>query len=82
MSENVEQLNKFHNFSLDSFKKSQSAMIATSEAAVRGFPSGGQWTSRIKTYTANEVEKILESGSLTELQRLSRNYFSKGGYYK
>ena len=82
MSENVEQLNKFHNFSLDSFKKSQSAMIATSEAAHRGFPSGGQWTSITKTYTANEVEKILESGSLTELQRLSRNYFSKGGYYK
>lgn len=82
MSENVEQVNKFHNFSLDSFKKSQSAMIATSEAAHRGFPSGGQWTSRTKTYTANEVEKILESGSLTELQRLSRNYFSKGGYYK
>jgi hypothetical protein len=41
MSENVEQVNKFHNFSLDSFKKSQSAMIATSEAAHRGFPSGG-----------------------------------------
>ena len=82
MSENVEQVNKFHNFSLDSFKKSQSAMIATSEAAHRGFPSGGQWTSKTKTYTANEVEKILESGSLTELQRLSRNYFSKGGYYK
>jgi hypothetical protein len=43
---------------------------------------GGQWVSRTKDYTEDEVKKIIESGSLVELQRLSRNYFNKEGYYK
>ena len=80
MSETV--TNKLHNFDLASFKKSQSAMIATSETAYGTRPGMSQWTSRVKEYTEEEVKKIIESGSLLEQQRLSRNYFNKDGYYK
>jgi hypothetical protein len=57
-------------------------MIATSDAAygIRG--SGGQLVSRVKDYTEEEVKHIIESGSLLEQQRLSRNYFNKDGYYR
>ena len=83
MSETVNNtLQKLHNFDLASFKKSQTAMIATSDSAYGSRPGLGQWTSRVKDYSENEIEKIIESGSLVEQQRLSRNYFAKGGYYK
>ena len=81
--ETVENSSRLHNFDLASFKKSQSAMIATSESAYgMNRWGGGQWVSRTKDYTEDEVKKIIESGSLVELQRLSRNYFNKEGYYK
>ena len=73
---------KLHNFSLDSFKKSQSAMIATSDGAYGSFPGRAQWSERTRDYTEEQVKKIIESGSLVEQQRLSRNYFRKDGYYK
>ena len=72
---------KLHSFDLASFKKSQSAMIATSDSAY-GNRFGGQWVSRTREYTEEEIKKIIESGSLIEQQRLSRNYFHKDGYYK
>jgi hypothetical protein len=80
--ETVENINRIHNFTLDSFKKSQSAMIATSDAAYGGRFGNAQWAGRVRDYTEDEVKKIIESGSLLEQQRLSRNYFNKDGYYK
>ena len=74
-------LTRLHSFDLASFKKSQSAMIATSDNAY-GTRYGLQQASRVKDYTEEEVKKIIESGSLPELQRLSRNYFNKDGYYR
>jgi hypothetical protein len=56
-------------------------MIATSDSAY-GTRYGFQQTSRVKDYTEEEVKKIIESGSLTEQQKLSRNYFNKDGYYR
>ena len=77
-----ETVNKLHNFDLASFKKSQSAMIATSDTAYGQRPGAAQWAGRTKDYTEDEVKRIIESGSLIEQQRLSRNYFNKDGYYK
>ena len=74
-------LTRLHSFDLASFKKSQSAMIATSDNAY-GTRYGHQQASRVKDYTEEEVKKIIESGSLPEQQRLSRNYFNKDGYYR
>ena len=83
MSETVNnELTRLHNFDLASFKKSQSAMIATSDTAYGSRHGSAQWVSRVKDYTEDEVKKIIESGSLLEQQRLSRNYFSKDGYYR
>lgn len=83
MSETVNNnLTRLHNFDLASFKKSQSAMIATSEQSYSAYPGARQWVSRQKDYTEEEVKRIIESGSLAEQQRLSRNYFNKDGYYK
>ena len=81
MSETVNELTRLHNFDLASFKKSQSAMIATSESTY-GTSYGGQWVSKTRDYTEDEVKRIIESGSLLEQQRLSRNYFNKDGYYR
>lgn len=80
--ETVENKNRIHNFTLDSFKKSQTAMIATSDNAYNNRHGCAQWAGRVKDYTEDEVKKIIESGSLLEQQRLSRNYFNKDGYYK
>ena len=77
-----ETVTKLHNFNLDSFKKSQSAMIATSDAAYGARPGQSQWAERTRDYTEEQVKRIIESGSLVEQQRLSRNYFNKDGYYK
>ena len=76
-----EGLTRLHNFDLASFKKSQSQMIATNDIAYDR-RLGGQWTNRVKDYSEEEVKKIIESGSLLEQQKLSRNYFNKDGYYK
>ena len=82
MSETVNnQLTRLHNFDLASFKKAQTAMIATSDTAYGGRYST-QWAHRVKDYTEDEVKKIIDSGSLIEQQRLSRNYFNKDGYYR
>lgn len=81
MSETVNGLTKLHNFDLASFRKSQSAMIATSESSY-STRAGMQWVSQTKEYTEDEVKRIIESGSLLEQQRLSRNYFNKDGYYR
>ena len=77
-----ETVTKLHNFNLDSFKKSQTAMIATSDTAYSTRPGQSQWVDRTKDYTEEQVKRIIDSGSLIEQQRLSRNYFNKDGYYK
>ena len=78
MSEtNMERL---HTFDLATFEKAQTSMIATSDASYGRF--GGQYRDRVRDYTEEEVGKIIESGSLYEQQRLSRNYFNKDGFYR
>ena len=77
-----ETVSKLHNFDLASFKKSQSAMIATSDNSYNGRRGQAQWADRTRDYTEEQVARIVASGSLIEQQRLSRNYFNKDGYYK
>jgi hypothetical protein len=61
-----ETVTKLHNFNLDSFKKSQSAMIATSDTAYGTRPGQSQWVDRTKDYTEEQVKRIIDSGSLIE----------------
>ena len=69
------------NFDLASFKRANSGMIATNETAYKS-----SWesliSSKIKDYSLQEIEKIISSGSLSEQQKLSRNYFTKNGFYR
>ena len=83
MSEiNTNELTRLHSFDLASFKKSQSAMIATSESAYSNLPGSTSWAARAKSYTEDEIKRIVESGSLFEQQKLSRAFFNKDGYYR
>ena len=77
-----ETVNRLHSFDLASFKRSQDTMIATSDVAYGSRPGAAQWADRTRDYSEDEVKRIIESGSLVEQQRLSRNYFNKDGYYK
>jgi len=69
---------------LSTFKSSYQNMIATSESSYNGSKYSStlytRYTSR--EYTPEEIEKIIESGSLASQIRLSRSYFDKGGFYQ
>ena len=71
------------NFDLTSFARAKEKMIATNEMAYKGnWDSVRKMVSRVKDYTPEEIAAIIQSGSLSEQQKLSRNYFNKDGYYK
>ena len=72
---------RFHTFDLETFQKAQTSMIATSDSSY-GRAYASQYRDRVRDYTEEEVSKIIESGSLPEQQRLSRNYFNKDGFYR
>ena len=70
------------NFDLASFKRANTGMIATNDSTYKTVWGSRSLTTRIREYTLEEVEKIIQSGSLEEQQKLSRNYFYKDGLYK
>ena len=69
---------------LSTFKSSYQNMIATSDSSY----SGSKYSSTIytrysyKQYTPEEIEQIIESGSLASQIKLSRAFFDKGGFYQ
>ena len=65
MSEKIQTQEKLHNFNLSTFAAAYTDMVATSESAY-GSRTGDQYRSLLKNYTAEEVLKIIESGSLEE----------------
>ena len=71
-----------HNFTLDSFSKAKDRMIATNDNAY-GTNRSSYWSHRetLRDYSSEDVHTIINSGSSSEQQRLSRSYFNKGGYY-
>lgn len=73
---------KLHNFSLDSFKNAMSGMVATSDRSYDSWSTHIQTRERIRDYTPEKIEQIINSGSLQEQQELSANYFYKNGFYK
>ena len=71
------------NFDLTSFSRAKDKMIATNELAYQShFDSVRNRVQRTRDYTPEEIASIISSGSLSEQQKLSRNYFYKDGYYK
>ena len=72
-----------HNFTLDSFVKAKNQMIATNDSAYGNTNRNSYWNQRTlnRDYSSEEVQAIIDGGSSSEQQRLSRSYFNKGGYY-
>lgn len=64
------------------FKKTVDGMVAISAGAYRDSYSNRRTRERLKDYSLEEIQQIINSGSLNEQQKLSRNYFYKDGFYK
>lgn len=56
-------------------------MIATSDAAYTSSYSRMR-VAGLRDYSPEEIQDIINSGTLAEQQKLSRNYFYKDGFYK
>ena len=69
-------------FDLTSFKRAQDKMISTNERAWDPPYSSRRYITKVKDYKPEEIDRIIQSGSLEEQQKLSRNYFYKDGFYK
>ena len=67
---------------LASFSNSYGRMIATSEATYAYDSFSRYRIERVKKYTPEEIERIIDSGSLRAKIQLSRNYYTKGGFYQ
>ena len=66
---------------LSIFKKAQNDMVAKNAASWDEYYSRRN-TTRTRDYTLEEIDKIINSGSLSAQQKLSRNYYDKDGFYK
>lgn len=78
---------KTRNIDIASFRSMQEKLIATNDNAYRnsyGTMSSQFWDRRWNyiEYTPEEIMRIIESGSLEEQRKLSRNYSYKNGYYR
>lgn len=75
-------MEKNHLEFLSNFKKANDGMIAINSTAYNNTFSNRRTRERLKDYTLEEIETIINSGSISEQQRLSRNYFYKDGFYR
>lgn len=64
-----------------SFAKVKDSLIATNDRAWSN-TFNRSFSISTKDYKPEDIKRIVESGSLEEQQRLSRNYFLKDGIYK
>ena len=72
------------NFDLASFKRASSGMVSKNDE-VYGDYDYLSWRSKsrtLKDYKPEEIDNIINSGSLSEQRELSRNYFLKDGLYR
>ena len=57
-------------------------MVAKNESSYNLSRWGRNRYERVKEYSLEEIEKIIDSGSVDAQIALSRNYFTKGGFYQ
>lgn len=69
-------------FDLESFKKAQEAMIADSSTAWSNSYTNVRWREAFRTYTPEQIAKIIKEGSELEKQELSRAFYYKDGFYR
>lgn len=68
-------------FSLEQFKKSNEQMIGTNDRAYSKL-YGTQNTTRLRAYTAEQVEDILNRGTPDQKRELSYIFFLTNGFYR
>ena len=78
----MEEKAKVSNFDLASFKQITDRMIATSSSSYSGTWESRWNRPRLKDYSKEEIQNIINSGSLLQQKQLSRNYFYKDGFYR
>ena len=66
---------------LATFTKAISDMVAKNESSYN-LTRWGRRRERVKEYTLEEIESIINSGSTEAQIILSRNYFRRGGFYQ
>lgn len=57
-------------------------MVAKNESSYNLTRWGRNRYERVKEYSLEEIEKIIDSGTVEAQIALSRNYFTKGGFYQ
>lgn len=67
---------------LATFTKAINDMVAKNESSYNLTRWRRSRYEKVKDYTLEEVEKIISSGSIESQIVLSRNYFTKGGFYQ
>ena len=67
---------------LATFSKAISDMVAKNESSYNLTRWGRNKYERVRDYTLEEIEKIIDSGSIEAQIILSRNYFRRGGFYQ
>ena len=72
---------KTKDFDISVFKRAMGDMVAKSAKAWNDNLNSYAWR-KVKEYTKEEVEAIINSSSITAMQQLSRNFFFKDGIYK
>ena len=67
---------------LATFTRVITDMVAKNESSYNSTRWGKNRYERVKTYSLEEIENIIDSGSVEAQIALSRNYFLKGGFYQ
>lgn len=73
---------KLHTFSIEQFRRSVEAMIATSDTSYNTGWGRRRTSVQVKKYTREEIEEILNSGSISAQISLSKQYFASSGFYR
>jgi hypothetical protein len=67
---------------LATFTKAITSMVAKNESSYNLTRWGRNRYERVKEYSLEEIDRIIDSGSVEAQIALSRNYFAKGGFYQ
>ena len=67
---------------LATFTKAIAGMVAKNESSYNLTRWGKNRYERVKDYTLEEINRIIDSGSVEAQIILSRNYFRRGGFYQ
>ena len=67
---------------LATFTKAITDMVAKNESSYNSTRWGRNRYERVREYSLEEIKQIIDSGSIEAQILLSRNYFTKGGFYQ